>query len=211
MIPMALIRLTAPVLLRNPVSGLQPARLYAYLDELRHAHDIDGAVVEIGCNLGGTAALAHRFLEQIGTPRRYVCVDTFSGFVESQFDQDVEAGVPPSARKMFSHNSVRLVRQLLDQYGTSAVELIEGDICTLDPDTLPPKIAVALIDVDLALPIRASLEALSPRMSPGGVIVVDDCPEGSSWAGARPEYLRWVAEHGLGPDIRFGFGRIVAT
>jgi O-methyltransferase len=194
---------------RKPVSGLATMRLYAYLDELNRTKDVDGAVVEVGAYLAGTSALAYRFLEQIGVQRRYVCVDTFSGFVERQFENDMALGVPAENRKFFANNSIGLVRQLLKLYGTEEIELIEADVCTMDVDELPALVAVALIDVDLAVPIRAALDALYPRMARGGVILVDDCPEVTSWVGARHEYLRWVGERGLEPDFIFGFGRIV--
>jgi O-methyltransferase len=201
--------MAAPLVLRTPVSGLATMRLYAYLDELNRTKDVEGAVVEVGTHLAGTSALAHRFLRQIGVERRYVCVDTFSGFVRSQFADDVDVGVPAAHRNLFANNSVALVRQLLKLYDTEEIELIEADVCTMNLDELPSQVAVALIDVDLTGPIRASLDALYPRMAPGGVILVDDCPEVTSWVGARQEYLRWVVEHGLEPDFAFGFGRIV--
>jgi len=109
-------------------------RLYAYLVELNRTKDVEGAVVEVGTRLAGTSALAHRFVRQIGVPRRYVCIDTFSGFVQRQFEDDLEVGVPIAHRNLFAHNS-------------------------------------------------GALNALYPRMAPGGVILVDDCPKVTSWVG----------------------------
>ena len=207
-VPTVALRAVAPVAMRNPVSGLATMRLYCYLDELYRTREIDGAVVEVGCHLAGTSALAYRFLRQIEVKRRYLCIDTFSGFVKQQFDDDVKAGVPASNGRLFAHNSTGLVRQLLKLYGTEEIELLEADVCTMAPEALPEQVAVALVDVDLAVPIRASLDALYPRMTPGGVMLVDDCPEVTSWVGARQEYLRWVGDHGIEADFAFGFGRI---
>jgi O-methyltransferase len=209
LVPTVVLRAAAPLVLRHPVSGLATMRLYAYLDELNRTREIEGAVVEIGTHLAGTSTLAYRFLCQIGVERQYVCIDTFSGFVGHQFEKDVEVGVPTRHRDLFAQNSLALVRRLLKLYETEEIELIEADVCTMNLDELPNQVAVALIDVDLAIPIRASLDALYPRMVSGGVMLVDDCPEATSWVGARQEYLRWVGEHGLEPDFNFGFGRIV--
>jgi predicted O-methyltransferase YrrM len=208
-VPTPVLRFAAPLVLRRPVSGLAVARLYAYLDELLRTKDVEGAVVEIGVHLAGTSAIAHRFLQQIHVERRYVGIDTFSGFVRAQFEVDVALGVPADHSRFFSQNSIELVRRLVTLYGCEEIELIEGDVCTMTGDELPSSIAVALVDVDLTLPIRASLDLLYPRMSSGGVILIDDCAEVTSWAGARPEYLRWVSEHGLEPEFKFGFGRIL--
>jgi len=53
---------------------------------------------------------------------------------------------------------------------------------TLQGPTLPDKIAVLRLDTDWYESVKASLEALYPRLSPGGVIVFDDY---GAWNGAR--------------------------
>src|SRR5262245_6935748 len=77
-------RLLATRLYPRPVSELHPAGLYAYLDALYERRELAGAVVEVGCWLGGTAALARQLMDRAGMRNRYVCVDTFGGFVASQ-------------------------------------------------------------------------------------------------------------------------------
>jgi predicted O-methyltransferase YrrM len=109
---------------------------------------------------------------------------------------------------MFSSNSPKLVRRLLDQYGAKSVELVAGDICTLSESALPSEIAVALIDVDLGDPVRCALDILYPKLMPGGAILIDDCPEKSSWVGARPAVVKWAAERGVVAEFDYGFGRI---
>ena len=197
-------RVFGPLLYRHPPVGLQPDRLYAWHDALLRTRDVQGAVVEVGCNVGGTAAVSWRFLERIGVARRYVCIDTFSGFVLEQFDADVLLGNDPANRHVFADNSQALTRAVLDRHGASGVELVQGDIATLDPARLPERVAAALVDVDLAGPVQAALEALWPRLSPGGVILVDDCPEDCDWQ-ARDGYARFVQQHAL-PE-RYAFER----
>jgi O-methyltransferase len=193
-----------------PPSGLQPERLYVYLDELAKRQNRPGDIVEIGCWLGGTAATASKFLARTGHPRRYLAVDTFSGFVPDQFDRDQAHGTPQRDRGRFSRNSRLLVRRLLDHYGVSNVELLEGDIVQLDAVLLPEQIVVALVDVDLELPVYEALRKLWPRLVPGGIILVDDCPEQTSWAGARVGYSRFMAERGLPERYRHGMGLLEA-
>ena len=72
------------------------------------------------------------------------------------------------------------------------VESIQADICTLEPDRLPERVAVCLMDVDLAVPIREGLEKVWPRLAPGGLILVDDCDEDTDWKGARVGYGEFV-------------------
>ena len=190
----------------RPVSALAPERLYAYLDAVWHRRELDGAIVEVGCWLGGTAALAHRLLRNTGFEKRYVCIDTFSGFVDEQFAQDVGHGTARQRRLDFSGNSLAIVTRLLRHYGCEQIELVQGDIATVPDERLPAEIAVALVDVDLDVPVYEGLRRVYPRLVPGGVAIVDDCPEGHSWPGARIAYKRFVDEQRLPEQYFLGMG-----
>jgi O-methyltransferase len=193
----------------SPQSSLQPERLYAYLDALWRRRDLDGAVVEVGCWLGGTAAIADKMLRRIDAGHRYVCVDTFSGFAAPQFAHDCEVhGVPAGSADMFGGSSRTMVRRLLQHYGCPDVELVQGDICSMPEHRLPDAVAVCLLDVDLELPIYEGLRRVVPRLVPGGVVLVDDCPEETTWAGARVGYRRYVQEEGLPERYFMGFGLV---
>jgi hypothetical protein len=56
----------APLIYRFPPFGLQPERLATYLHSLLERQDLPGDVAEIGCNLGGTSAIAARMLKRLG-------------------------------------------------------------------------------------------------------------------------------------------------
>lgn len=191
-----------------PVSSLQPERLYAYLDALWRTRDVPGDVVEVGCWLGGSAAIASRMLRRLSIQKRYVAIDTFSGFVTDQFDSDLASGVPLEYRGIYDTNSPKNVRRLLDHYGAPNVEVVQGDIVTLPVGRLPSMLSVGLIDVDLSVPVYCALSKLYPLLAPGGVILVDDCPEKTTWVGARLSYQRFSREHGLSEHYEFGMGII---
>lgn len=193
------------VLYRHAPVGLQPERLYRWLHALREVRDVPGSIVEIGCSVGGTAAVSWKFLDRTGDRRRYVCIDTFAGFVAEQFQADLALGNDPGNRHMFDGNSVNLARWVLAHHGASAVELVRGDIVTLDPARIPSPIAAALVDVDLAEPVRVALARVWPRLSPGGVIVVDDCSGEDHWQ-ARVGYERFVQEHDLPVEYDYDMG-----
>jgi SAM-dependent methyltransferase len=194
-----------PLLYRYPPIGLQPERLQLWLRTLIETGPLAGDVVEVGCSLGGTAAFSSRMLRNLGIARRYVCVDTFAGFVPAQFDDDLGRGNREPNRWLFADNSQALVRAILDQHGAQEVELLQGDIATLAEGALPRRIAAALLDVDLAVPIYEGLKKLHPRLVPGGVIVVDDCPERYDWQ-ARQGYERFCLEAGIAPRYELGMG-----
>lgn len=195
----------APVIYRTPPFGLQPERLATYLSGLLDRAHLNGNVAEIGCNIGGTAAIAARMLKRVGWQGEYVCYDTFGGFVDEQFNADVDRGTEVRRRKMFDSNSVDLVRKVLKLHGAPEVRLVKGDIVKVsDADLLPSYMAV-LLDIDLADPTYEALKRFWPRVMPGGVIYVDDCPEGYNWK-ARIGYEKFCVEMGLTPRYIHGFG-----
>ena len=206
-VPAFVRRAAAPLIYRRPVSGLQPARLYLYLDALFARRGMRGPVIEIGCHLCGTAAIAARFLRQIGSTREYVCIDTFGGFVDAHAGADQAIGMRPSNRAMFRGNSLTLASSLVRRYGAAdIIQLRQADISEVEPSSLPAEISVCLIDVDLKRPVFDALEAVCDRVAPGGIVLVDDCPENTSWVGARAGYSEWVRSRGLPEVYRYGFG-----
>jgi O-methyltransferase len=201
----------APTLLyRRPLSALQPERLYAYLDAIWQRRELDGAIVEVGAWLGGTATLAYRMLRNTGFTKRYVCVDTFGGFVPEQFARDVEHGTAARRDRDFAENSVEIVSRLLRAYGVEEIELVQGDIAQVSDERLPERVAVGLVDVDLEVPVYAGLRRLQPRLAEGGILLVDDCPENHDWPGARIAYRRFVADCGLQEEYFMGMGIVRA-
>jgi O-methyltransferase len=201
----------APTLLyRRPVSLLAPERFYAYLDALWQRRELEGAVVEVGAWLGGTATLAYRMLRNTGFAKRYVCVDTFGGFVPEQFERDLEHGTASNRNRDFAANSRETVERLLRSYGVGEIELVEGDIARIADERLPERVSVGLVDVDLEVPVYEGLRRLQPRLVAGGVLLVDDCPEGYNWPGARVGYKRFVDDRGLDEEYFMGMGLVRA-
>src|SRR3954449_9166589 len=93
------------LILPHPIPEIAPEHLYLYLDALSRTRGVAGSVVEVGCFQCGTSAWAIRMLRAMGVSREYVCVDTFGGFVGSQFAHDVERGTAPALEHGFTFNS----------------------------------------------------------------------------------------------------------
>ncbi|MEU1567006.1 class I SAM-dependent methyltransferase [Streptomyces mirabilis] len=197
-----------PLVYRHPPIGLQPQRLHVWTDALIRTVDVPGAVLEIGCAAGGTAAWSDRLLREIGALKRYICIDTFGGFVPEQFAADEARGTPKRYRHTFAANSPSLVRRTVTGLGSPDIELIVGDIAKLSPDYLPSKVSACLIDVDLADPVAAALDRVYPLLAPGGTIVVDDCEGRSEGWRARDAYRGFVGSRDLPEVYRFGMGLI---
>ena len=61
-----------------------------------------------------------------------------------------------------------------------------------EPDTLPGRIAVLRLDTDWFESTRAALDALFPRLSPGGYLFIDDY---CKWRGQRAATDAWLRQH----------------
>ena len=88
--------------------------------------------------------------------------------------------------------------------GASRVTAIKADAKTFDYSTIGP-FSFCLVDVDLYQPVHATLEAVHSLMSPGGVIVIDDCErDHPMWRGGYEAYVEFVGANRLPEDIRLG-------
>jgi O-methyltransferase len=189
-----------------PVSCLVPENLYAYLDAVYKKRKLNGTILEVGCALGATAAIAYTFLARQGLHKDYTCIDTFQGFVPAHLEVDRRLGLPPENESKFSDLSKDMVQTALKSWGISQIRLIEGDIASMDESLIPDEISVCLIDVDLKVPVYRGLQRVYPNLQNGGVILVDDCTLGTSWVGALEGYRQFISEQGLNEKYFMGFG-----
>ena len=147
-------------------------------------------------------------LQQLAGGCPLVLAHSGDGFVEQQFTRDVGLGTPTHNRYMFSGSSQRLVAKILRRHNAADVSLIQGDITTIPDSKLPASCSVVLLDIDLAEPTYQTLKRFWPRVAPGGVILVDDCPEEHDWK-ARIGFSRFCQEAGLPEQYRHGMGILV--
>jgi O-methyltransferase len=169
-----------PIIYRHRPTGLRGLRLYAYLDAIVQTNKLHGAVVEIGAATCGTAIEGLSTLKQLGSEREYVCIDTFTGYVPEQFDEDIRRGLKmPWRRSLYASNDLALVQSILRVHHANEIRLVQADICTYND--LPETISMCLLDVNLYEPTLAGLDKVWPRLEPGGTILVDDCGDGVDW------------------------------
>lgn len=200
----------APLIYRHYPIGLQPPRLYFWLDALYKTRNLSGAVVEIGVAGGGTSAFSFNFLRQIASKREYIGIDTFGGFIEEQFAEDVKFGNNWKNFRLFAANSIDLVRKILKMHDAQEVKLLQGDISKIDQAKIPHSISACLLDVDLAVPIYDGLKLVWPLVENGGVIVVDDCYDDNKgdWQ-ALVGYRKFCHEMSLAEHFFCGTGYLV--
>jgi O-methyltransferase len=161
------------------------AAMIAALQKIE-AENIPGDVVECGVWRGGNIILARKI-----APSR-VCwlYDTFTGMTKPGPEDKRRDGAPALERYKqgeWCASSVDEVRGCLAETGTlddDKLRFVAGDVCkTLKvPENLPERIALLRLDTDWYASTKLELQTLYPRLSPGGVLIIDDY---GHWQGAR--------------------------
>src|SRR5208282_6239907 len=77
-------------------------------------------------------------------------------------------------------------------YGMSRFAFVAGDVLRTIPNQAPESIALLRLDTDWYESTRHELEHLFPRLSPGGILIIDDYGD---WQGARKAVDEFIASH----------------
>jgi O-methyltransferase len=163
---------------------------------------LPGSYVEVGCNRGATSVFLNKWMKGSGIAKRYVAIDTFSGFPAEQAEYEIaHRNKEPQIKRGFRENKRSWVERSLRLSGVDNVELIEADAAKFDYSSLKP-IAFCLLDVDLYIPTSTALPKIYENLAPGGVIVVDDCSAAEPrWDGALQAYSEFVQSNSLPQNI----------
>ncbi len=171
------------------------------IDETRNGKG--GALVEIGVGRGYSSVFLLEHLRTCNDSRPLVLVDTFGGFSAESIAYEVaDRGKTAAAITDYSYVSAKVLNKSLARLGYRNYRIVQDDCTKVDWDAIGP-IGAVFLDVDLYLPTLATLEALWPRLVPGGGIVLDDCQEDVWCDGALQAYREFIAAHDL-PFVRVG-------
>lgn len=144
---------------------LHHVKCYMLYSIVRHLASVPGDAAECGAYRGGSSYLIAKVL---GASKKLYMFDTFAG---------IPAGDPRKDNRYinggeFSETSIEEVQRFMASFKN--VEIRKGVI----PETLSglcdKTFSFVHIDLDIYRPILESLEFFYPRMSPAGVILLDD-------------------------------------
>jgi O-methyltransferase len=173
-----------------------PERIAGVCDAVRYVAGakIPGAYVECGVWRGGSSmAAALCFLAAGEGTRPLYLFDTFEG-MSAPSEHDIRAGDQTSAAalldqsgksdKIWCRASIEdvLANMKSTQYAMDNVQLCKGMVEETLPAQAPDQIAILRLDTDWYESTKHELEHLYPRLSVGGVLIIDDY---GYWAGAR--------------------------
>lgn len=181
------------------------------------SHQIPGAFVECGVWRGGSMLAAVREWQKVGRTKREVYLfDTYEG-MPAPTEKDVSA-LGLDARSTFEETkihdqssdwcyaSLEDVRHVLQSsgYGQDKLHFIKGRVEDTIPAQAPDAIALLRLDTDWYESTKHELIHLFPRLSPGGILIIDDY---GYWKGARKAVDEYLADN----RIRLYLSRIDHT
>jgi O-methyltransferase len=181
-----------------------PRQLRFLMDCILDTASIPGCCVEAGCARGGTTAFLRKWMDIEGIRKDYIALDTFSGFVPSHAEYEIQSRRKSTAiRDAFSNNKKAWFDYSMKLANVTGVTSIEVDVAEFNFDSISP-ISFCLLDVDLYLPSKQCLPRIYDNMSPGGIIVVDDCESEKIYDGAMQAYEEFVVDIGVPKKIECG-------
>jgi len=180
-------------------------RMYALYKAMRYLIDarVPGDLVECGVWRGGSVMLMAATLLRFGTSNRVIWLyDTFDGMTPPSVEDVQEMSGRPASEILAEHErslddpfwGVAPRAHVEDNlrrtgYPMERLRLVEGNVLTTIPEEAPERIALLRLDTDWYRSTSHELHHLYPRLTRGGVLLVDDY---GYWRGARKatdEYL----------------------
>lgn len=202
-----------------PFTMTGPMRLHALIQATGYVarNDIPGAFVEAGVWKGGSMmAVADTLMGLEQSDRELYLFDTFEGMAPPGAEDVTTRGVEASTlfEKMrgsgpnsdWCYASLEEVREAIGStgYPPDRIHFVKGKVEDTIPDRAPAQIALLRLDTDWYESTRHELTQLYPRISRGGVLIIDDY---GHWLGARKAVDEYVKEN----DLRLYLHRIDYT
>ena len=173
------------------------SKILAHYELFKMINQVPGAIVECGVLKGASFSRFSMFREIFSNSfsKKLIGFDTFGKFPETSFNDDKK----PREQQITSAGLESISKeQLLDVLKNKGIEknieLIEGDITKTVPDYIKnnPELKISLLnlDTDIYEPAVTILENLYPRITKGGILILDDYETFPGEAKAVDDYFK---------------------
>jgi|SaaInlStandDraft_2_1057019.scaffolds.fasta_scaffold00408_14 hypothetical protein len=154
-------------------------KIIAQYELLKSIIDVDGDIIECGIFKGSSLIRFGIFREIFKMKKKIIGFDTFDKFPETEFQDDKKirqdfidnAGIDSISKhqlySIFSNKNLNYLIELIDGNILETVPLY----MTNHPDQ---KISLLNLDTDTYEPAKIILENFYPKLSAGGVLILDD-------------------------------------
>jgi O-methyltransferase len=181
-------------------------RMYALYQGIQYVvkRDIPGDFVECGVWKGGSAMLMAKTLIQLERSDRTIYLyDTYAGMAEpGEYDVSITgkradklwAQSQRDGANGWCYESLPHVRQnlLRTAYPEDRLQFVRGPVEETIPGVMPERIALLRLDTDWYESTRHELTHLYPRLTTGGILLIDDY---GHWQGARQAVDEYFRDH----------------
>jgi O-methyltransferase len=179
-----------------------PERIYALIQAVRYvsSNNVIGAIVECGVWKGESmAAIAKTLLQMHDVRRDLYLFDTFEGMSVPRL-KDLDYSGKHATELLSKTTGVRCADAPLDSvqrvlndtgYPKGKVHFVQGKVEETIPASAPDSISLLRLDTDWYESTRHELVHLFPRLSTGGVIIIDDY---GHWKGSRQACDEYFSE-----------------
>jgi hypothetical protein len=194
----------------TPYTLTSPERIFSLMEAVTHVtrQKIPGTIVECGVWRGGSMMATALTLRSLNCADRDLYLfDTFEGMtkpVDMDIDASGNAAIDEFTREQLGEDSSSICYASLNEvksamastgYNKDRIHFIRGKVEETIPSQAPESIALLRLDTDFYESTRHELEYLFPRLSPGGILIVDDY---GAWQGARKATDEFIARHAPG-------------
>lgn len=203
----------------RPYTMTSPERIFSLCEAVKYVQDrkIEGDIVECGVWKGGSMmAVAETLLRAGDTSRNLYLFDTFEGMPPPTINDVDLAGM--TAENLLKSSDKKkdesvwccatldVVKEALGStnYPSDKVHFIKGMVEETIPQFVPEKIALLRLDTDWYESTKHEMEHLFPRLSKGGVLIIDDY---GHWQGARKAVDEYLEKN----DVKILLNRIDYT
>ncbi len=134
---------------------------------------VPGAIVELGCNVGTTSVFIRRLLDHYSSSKQYHVYDSWQGLPEkdqhdlTSEDWQYQKGECRTYKERFERHFEW--RKLVPP------TIHSGWFAEIPDHEYPDHISFAFFDGDFYTSIIDSFNKVYPKMSKGGIIMLDDC------------------------------------
>jgi O-methyltransferase len=163
-------------------------RLYALYKSIHYTVEnrIPGDLVECGVWRGGSMKLVAHVLHSLGdTNRTLFLYDTFEGMTEPDPAVDIDFSGNEAVNDWrevqrrgvkWAYAPVEEVQEVIASsgYPMEKVKLVKGSVEETIPATIPASIALLRLDTDWYSSTKHEMEHLYPKLSPEGILILDD-------------------------------------
>ena len=173
------------------------SKILSHYEIYKMIKEVPGEIIECGVFKGASYLRFAMFREIFGNPfsKKIIGFDTFSKFPETTFQDDNKARnkfINSSGSDTISKDKLL---KILDNKGLNKhVDLIEGDITETIPSYVKanPELKISLLnlDTDIYEPAVTILEHLYPKITKGGILMLDDYGTHPGETKAVDEYFK---------------------